>query len=63
MMNNTLYRSNPIYPRIVSYCDASYGEDLFCHECKEVRAVCPDCSAAVCVTCEDTCMGCEEVVF
>jgi hypothetical protein len=54
---------SPIYPRIARWADGSYGEDLMCLPCRETRAVCPDCEAAVCVYCEDNCPGCGVSVF
>lgn len=59
MMNENL----PLYPRIAAYADASYGEDIVCLPCGEIRAVCPDCTAALCVFCETECSGCEGSVW
>lgn len=63
MMNNT-QSLGPIYPRITEYADASYGDDTYClRGCGERRAVCPDCTTAVCVFCDDECIECGESVF
>lgn len=62
-MMNLESTPGPIYPRIVAYTDASYGEDIFCTMCDERKAVCPDCEAAVCVFCEDDCSSCGVSVF
>lgn len=57
--------STPLYARITAYCDPTYGEDMRCVHpyCREVRAVCPDCSAPVCVFCEDGCAECGGLLF
>jgi hypothetical protein len=53
----------PIYPRITEWANASHGEDLMCIPCREVNAICPDCSGTVCVFCEDNCRTCGVTVF
>lgn len=52
-----------LYDRITEYAGIDFGEDLWCLHCKEVKAVCPDCGAAFCVTCGDYCPGCEQSIW